>query len=315
MRNFGHAVAMTDERPQLIDPAAVARQRDRAADGFDDVDFLKAAVAERLMDRIDLIRRDLPHVLEAGCHTGTLTSQLLAHPKINQVTAFDPSPRMAAHTSNRCGIDVSVVPFEDIPFKDQRFDAVISAFALHWSNDLPGTLIQLAQRLNPDGVMLVALAGGETLAALRNCLATAESDVAGGMSLRVLPMGDIRDMGGLIGRAGLTMPVADSDTITVTYPHIFQLMAELRAMGEGNAMTDRLRRPTSRQVFLRAAEIYHEEYGDADGRLPVDFEIITLTGWSPDASQPKPLKPGSAETRLAAALGVDENDPLTPTED
>ena len=300
----------TTSQPQLIDPAAVARQRDRAADRFDDVDFLKSAVSDRIMDRIDMIRRDLPSVLEAGCHTGTLTAQLLAHPKITSVTAFDPSPRMAAITAERYGIETCAAPLEEIPFEDRRFDAVVSSFVLHWSNDLPGTLIQLARRLNPDWVLLVALAGGETLSALRNCLASAESEVTGGMAPRVLPMGDIRDMGGLIGRAGLTMPVADSDTLTVTYPHIFKLMAELRAMGEGNAITDRLPYPTSRRVFMRAAEIYHQEYGDADGRLPVDFEIITLTGWSPDESQPKPLKPGSAETRLAAALGVDEKDPF-----
>lgn len=296
-------------QPELIDPVHLARQRDRAADGFDGVDFLKSAVADRIMDRIDMIRRDLPSVLEAGCHTGTLTKRLLAHPKISSVTAFDPSSRMAEITAKRCDIDVITAPFEQVPFEGQRFDAIISAFALHWSNDLPGTLIQLAQRLNPDGVLLVALAGGETLSALRNCLASAESEISGGMAPRVLPMGDIRDMGGLIGRAGLTMPVADSETLTVTYPHIFKLMGELRAMGEGNAMTGRLRHPTSRRVFLRAAEIYHQEYGE-DDRLPVDFEIITLTGWSPDKSQPKPLKPGSAQTRLATALGVHENDPL-----
>ena len=294
--------------PILIDRDQVSRQRDRAASGFDDVDFLKTAVAERIMDRLDMIRRDLPNVLEVGCHTGGLTSQLLAHPKIKTVTAFDPSPKMAQITADRFGIEVAAAPFEDIPFEDRKFDAVVSAFALHWSNDLPGSLIQLAKRLNPDGVLLVALAGGETLSALRNCLASAESEVSGGMSPRVLPMGDIRDMGGLIGRAGLTMPVADSDTITVTYPHIFKLMAELRAMGEGNAMTDRLKVPTSRQVFLRAAEMYHQQYGDDQGRLPVDFEIITLTGWSPDANQPKPLKPGSAEARLADALGTTETD-------
>ena len=294
--------------PMLIDRNQVSRQRDRAASGFDEVDFLKTAVAERIMDRLDMIRRDLPNVLEVGCHTGTLTAQLLAHPKIKTVTAFDPSPKMAQITADRFGIEVTAAPLEEIPFEDRKFDAVVSAFALHWSNDLPGSLIQLAQRLNPDGVLLVALAGGETLSALRNCLASAESEASGGMSLRVLPMGDIRDMGGLIGRAGLTMPVADSDTITVTYPHIFKLMAELRAMGEGNAMTDRLKMPTSRQVFLRAAEMYHQQYGDDEGRLPVDFEIITLTGWSPDANQPKPLKPGSAEARLADALGATETD-------
>lgn len=298
----------TQNTPILINQAHVARQRDRAAYGFDDVDFLKTAVAERIMDRIDMIKRDIPHVLEAGCHTGSLTAKLLSHPKIKTVSAFDPSPKMAEITASRFGVEAIAAPFEDVPFEGQRFDAVVSAFALHWSNDLPGTLIQLARRLNPDGLLLVALAGGETLSALRNCLASAESEVSGGMSPRVLPMGDIRDMGGLISRAGLTMPVADSDTITVTYPHLFKLMGELRAMGEGNAMTDRLNHPTSRRVFLRAAELYQAQYGDAEGRLPVDFEIITLTGWSPDASQPKPLKPGSAETRLADALGTTETD-------
>ena len=297
-------------RQELFDPDLVARQRDRAAEGFDSVDFLKSAVTDRIIDRIDMIRRDLPHVLEAGCHTGSLTSQLLAHPKISSVTAFDPSPHMAEITAKRCGIEVAVAPFERIPFEDQCFDAVISAFALHWSNDLPGTLIQLAGRLKSDGVLMVAMAGGETLLALRNCLASAESELTGGMAPRVSPMGDIRDMGALISRAGLTMPVADSDTLTVTYSNIFALMGELRAMGEGNAMTGRLRHPTSRQVFIRAATLYYEEYGDADGRLPVNFEIITLTGWSPDENQPKPLKPGSAEARLASALGVDEKDPL-----
>jgi SAM-dependent methyltransferase len=299
--------------PHLIDCKTVARRRDRAAAGFDDVGFLKSAVADRLMDRIDTIKRDLPDVLDAGCHTGGLTSRLLDHPKIKTVKAFDPSPVMARITADRFGIDAVPAPFEDMPFADTRFDAVVSAFALHWSDDLPGSLIQLAHRLKPDGVLLVALAGGETLSALRNCLASAESEVTGGMSPRVLPMGDIRDMGGLIGRAGLTMPVADSDTITVTYPDLFKLMGELRAMGETNAMSDRLNHPTSRRVFLRAAELYQEQYGDGEGRLPADFEIITLTGWAPDASQPKPLKPGSAEARLATALGTDEKDPIKPS--
>lgn len=302
---------MTDlnQRPLLIDPAALCRQRDRAAASFDQVDYLKRAVADRIMDRIDTIRRDLPRVLEAGCHTGMLTEMLLASPKVGEVLAFDPSPEMAARARARSGAEVAVAGFDDVPFDGERFDAVVSAFALHWANDLPGSLIQLRQRLKPDGVLLVALAGGETLNHLRNCLAVAESDVMGGMSPRVLPMGDIRDMGGLIGRAGLTMPVADSDIITVTYPDLLTLLMELRQMGEGNAMTDRLTKATPKSVFLRAAELYQDQYGTADGRITVAFEIITLTGWAPDASQPQPLKPGSAQARLADALGVDESDP------
>ena len=306
---------MTDqpERPALIDPAALRRQRDRASAGFDQVNYLKTAVADRIMDRIDTIRRDLPRVLEVGCHTGELTEMLMDCDKITTVNAFDPSPQMVARTEarfqGRGGVDVAVAGFDDVPFDGEMFDAVISAYALHWANDLPGSLIQLRQRLKPDGVLLVALAGGETLNHLRNCLAVAESDIMGGMSPRVLPMGDIRDMGGLIGRAGLTMPVADSDIITVTYPDLLTVLMELRAMGEGNAMTDRLKSMTPRSVFLRAAELYRDQYGTPDGRIAVSFEIITLTGWAPDASQPQPLKPGSAQVRLADALGVSETDP------
>ena len=301
---------MTDlpsQSPQsLIDEAAYIHRRDRSAAGFDGFDFLKQAVTERILDRVDTIRRDLPHVLDIGCHNGVLTEALLASPKITSVSAMDPSPEMAALTKKRCGVDAVAAPFDAIPFEGVQFDGIFSAFALHWANDLPGVLIQLRQRLKPDGVMMVALAGGETLSGLRAALASAEAEVSGGMSPRVLPMGDIRDMGGLISRAGLTMPVADSDTITVTYDNLFSLMADLRGMGEANALHGRVNRMTSKSVFMRAAEIYQERFATEDGRIKVDFEIITLTGWAPDASQPQPLKPGSANQSLASALGVEE---------
>ena len=292
----------------LIDDRAHIRNRDRAAANFDQFDFLKQAVTERIMDRIDTIRWDLPHVLDIGCHNGVLTEALLASPKITSVSAMDPSPEMARLTKQRCGVDVVAAPYDAIPFEGQQFDGIFSAFALHWANDLPGVLIQLRQRLKPDGVMVVALAGGETLGGLRAAMASAESEVSGGMSPRVLPMGDIRDMGGLISRAGLTMPVADSDTITVTYEHLFRLMADLRAMGESNAMNGRVKRMTGKSLLMRAAEIYQQRFGSDDGRISVDFEIITLTGWAPDASQPQPLKPGSAQQSLASALGVEDRD-------
>ena len=300
---------MTQERLKLIDDLAHCRNRDRAALGFDQVDYLKQAVVDRIMDRIDTIRRDLPHVLDIGCHHGALTKALLASPKVTSVSAMDPSAEMARITAERTGVDAQVAAYDSIPFEGQQFDGIFSAFALHWANDLPGVLIQLRQRLKPDGVLVVALAGGETLNNLRACFASAEAEVSGGMSPRVLPMGDIRDMGGLIGRAGLTMPVADSDTITVTYPDLFKLMAELRAMGESNAMVERSKRMTARAVMMRTAALYHEKFADEDGRIPAHFEIITLTGWAPDESQPKPLKPGSAQTSLAAALGTSERDP------
>ncbi|MGU9961965.1 MAG: methyltransferase domain-containing protein [Candidatus Puniceispirillales bacterium WSBS_2018_MAG_OTU23] len=302
------------DRPILVNEDAFQRNRNRAAKNFDQLDYIKSAVAERVMDRIDTIRRDLPLVLDVGCHTGSLTELLLKSPKITTVKAFDPSPEMVLRArvrtgGTRTGVQVECASFDRLPFEGVMFDAIVSAFSLHWANDLPGVLVQLQQRLKPDGVLVVALAGGVSLNHLRNCLVSAEIEQTGGMSPRVMPMADIKDMGGLISRAGLTMPVADSDVITVTYPDLMTLMAELRGMGEANAMTDRLKSMTPKSVFLRAAELYAQEYGDADGRIPASFEIITLTGWAADESQPKPLRPGSAKIRLADALGAKEHDP------
>jgi hypothetical protein len=148
--------------------------------------------------------------------------------------------------------------------------------------------------------------GGQTLHELRACLAEAESEITGGLSPRVLPMGEIRDLGGLLQRAGFALPVADSFSKTVRYRDALHLMRDLRLMGEGNALAARLRRPTRRAVLVRAAELYQAQYGDAEGRIPATFEIICLTGWAPADSQPKPLKPGSAAQRLADALNAAE---------
>jgi SAM-dependent methyltransferase len=304
-------MAMT-ERLDLIDIETLRRQRDRAAAGFDRLDYLKRAVAERIMDRIDTIRRDLPLVLDVGCHTGVLTEMLKATPKIGTVKALDPAAEMVARAHMRTGVEVAQADFDqmfcaDMPFFNDRFDAIVSAFSLHWANDLPGVLVQLKQWLKPDGVMLLALAGGDTLNRLRNCIAMAESEIMGGLSPRVLPMGDIRDMGGLIGRAGLVMPVADSDKITVTYPDFLTFLGEIRGMGEGNALAGRIRRFSPRALFLRAAELYQDEYAAEDGCITESFDIITLTGWSSGANQPEPLKPGSAKKSLADALGTQEH--------
>lgn len=185
-------------------------------------------------------------------------------------------------------------------------DLVIHALALHWADDPVGQLVQSRRALRPDGLFLGFLFGGQTLAELRACLAQAETEVTGGLSPRVLPMGEIRDLGGLLQRAGFALPVADSITRTVTYRNMAHLMADLRAMGEGNALAARLRRPTRRSVFLRAAQIYEQNFALPDGRIPATFEIITLTGWAPADSQPKPLRPGSAAQRLADALRTAE---------
>ena len=183
-------------------------------------------------------------------------------------------------------------------------DLVIHALALHWADDPVGQLVQCRRALRPDGLMICATFGGETLADLRRALALAESEVTGGLSPRVVPMGEVRDLGGLLQRAGFALPVADSMPYDVTYTDAFRLFADLRAMGETNALADRHRSPPPRATFLRAAELYAAAAGRKDGRVGATFEVVTLTGWAPDESQPKPLRPGSATHRLADALGT-----------
>ncbi len=195
---------------------------------------------------------------------------------------------------------------DTLPLPVGGHDLVIHALALHWANDPVGQLVQCRRALLPDGLFMALMFGGQTLHELRACLAEAEAQVTGGLSPRVLPMGEIRDLGGLLGRAGFALPVADSFTKTVLYRDAFHLMHDLRAMGEGNALQARLRRPTRRGVLIRAAEIYADRFATPDGLIPATFEIICLTGWAPHDSQQKPLRPGSAAARLADALNAAE---------
>lgn len=200
-----------------------------------------------------------------------------------------------------------IVPDDDhLALNPEAHDLVVHAMGLHWSNDPVGQLVQCRRALRPDGLFLGFLFGGQTLQELRACLAMAEAEVTGGLSPRVLPMGEIRDLGGLLQRAGFSLPVADSFAITVRYRDAVHLMKDLRAMGEANALNDRLRRPTPRSVIARTSEIYQAQYTDSEGRIPATFEIICLTGWAPHESQQKPLRPGSAVQRLAEALGSRE---------
>jgi SAM-dependent methyltransferase len=185
-------------------------------------------------------------------------------------------------------------------------DLVLHALALHWADDPVGQLIQCRRALRPDGLLLAICFGGQTLNELRASLGEAEIALTGGLSPRIAPMAEIRDLGALLQRAGLALPVADAWTQRVEYADPFALMRDLRAMGESNALAARLRRPTRRAVLLRAAERYAETFATAEGRIPASFEFIALTGWAPDAGQPQPLRPGSAKTRLADALGTQE---------
>ena len=186
------------------------------------------------------------------------------------------------------------------------YDLVVHALALHWADDPVGQLVQCRRALAPDGLLVAMLLGGETLSELRTALAQAEAETSGGASPRVAPMADVRDWGALLSRAGLSLPVADSDRLRATYPDALALMRDLRAMGEGNALAARHRRIPPRTLFARAAALYAARHPAKGGRVEATFEIVTLTGWAPHPDQPRALRPGSATARLSEALGTAE---------
>jgi NADH dehydrogenase [ubiquinone] 1 alpha subcomplex assembly factor 5 len=290
----------------VFDRATLRRRRERAARAGG-AEFLFVEAAERLAERLEDINRVFPQALDLGCRDGPMARALFTaaggtRGGIVDLVQADPAPGFASRTS---GLRLAADP-ELLPFAPASFDAVLSALALHWVNDLPGALLQLRQALKPDGLLLASLLGGETLTELRQALIDAEIAEEGGLSPRVSPFADSRDLGGLLQRAGFALPVVDSDRIIATYPDALALMRELRAMGESNAVVERRRSLTRRATLLRAAALYEARFALPDGRIPATFEIITLTGWAPHESQPKPLRRGSAKTRLATALGGNE---------
>ncbi|MFN6951554.1 MAG: methyltransferase domain-containing protein [Albidovulum sp.] len=269
--------------PNLTDRAALSRNRARALAQGADL-FLHEDCAAEAKERL-----------------GEVNKRFTA-PAV--VTAF-PAPWLAILPDARIVADDPVLALEA-----GAHDLVIHALSLHWATDPVGQLIQCRRALRPDGLFLGVLFGGRTLSELRIALAEAESRLIGGLSPRVLPMAEIRDLGALLQRAGFALPVADAVRRTVTYATMFHLIADLRAMGEGNALAARSRRATPRALFPAAAELYAESFPADGGRVAATFEMIWITGWAPDASQPKPLRPGSAVQRLADALGATET-PLT----
>ena len=285
-----------------FDRETLRRRRDRAAATLGDFDFLLREVGERLLDRLADIRRTFPLAIDLGGHTGQLAALLDGRGGIERLVSCDLSPRMAA-LAPRPSIACDE---EFLPFADASLDLVLSSFSLHWVNDLPGALVQVRRALKPDGLFLAAMAGGETLKELRWALSEAEIAEEGGLSPRVSPVADVRDIGNLLGRAGFTLPVADSETITVSYADPLRLMTDLRGMGESNAVAERRRTPLRRATMAAAAARYRERFAGADGRVPATFQIVYLTGWAPHAEQPKALRPGSAQARLADALGSAE---------
>jgi NADH dehydrogenase [ubiquinone] 1 alpha subcomplex assembly factor 5 len=284
-----------------FDQRAVRQHRARAAIARN-AEFLFVESAERLADRLADFNRRFPRALDLGCRDGLLGRQCGSRGGIELLVAADPAARFAGQAP----APRLVAEPEALPFAAGSFDLVLSNLMLQWTNDLPGALLQLRHALKPDGLLLASLCGGETLTALRQSLIEAESEIEGGVSPRVSPFADPRDLAGLLQRAGFALPVVDSDTIEATYPDALTLMRDLRHMGESNAVALRRRNFTRRATLSRAAAIYETRFARPDGRIPACFEIVTLTAWAPHESQPKPLRPGSAATRLADALGTQE---------
>jgi SAM-dependent methyltransferase len=288
----------------IFDRSLARRHLARALKGGPE-SFLLDRVAEDLLDRLRAVLRPFSDALDFGTPGLQVARGLATRSDMVNITRAAPLAGLAGDG----GWSAVVADEELVPFAAERFDLVVSALALQTINDLPGTLSQLRRVLKPDGLFLGCLAGGQTLQELRGAFAAAEAEMEGGASPRVSPFADLRDMGSLLQRAGFALPVTDVDTITVRYDHLFALMRDLRAMGATNVLVQRSRKPLRRATLLRAAEIYAEKYADADGRIRATFEFVWLSGWAPHESQQKPLKPGSAQMRLADALGTTEMKP------
>ena len=283
--------------PRLFDRSLLATRRARArARPRAGADFLLTRVVDDLDDRLGTVLRHFPHAIDLGPFAGPAARILAASGKVDHSLVVAPD-----------GPERDVLASEEaLPFGPESLDLVVSMLGLHFVDDLPGTLVQIRRALRPDGLFLASLLGGSTLMELRDSLMAAELELRGGVSPRVVPFLDVRDLGGLLQRAGFTLPVTDTDRVTVRYGTLFDLVADLRAMGATNPLIERSRRIDTKTLFLRAAEIYAERHADPDGRLRATFEIVWASGWSPHESQQKPLAPGSATHRLADALKTRE---------
>ena len=285
--------------PKIFDRVLLRRRRDRIAGAADPKrDFLFAESGERMLDRLDDVNRRFPLALDLGSRDGLLARLLQGRGGIETLIQGDLSLGML----RRAGGRVLQLDEEALPFAPESFDLVLANLSLHWTNDLPGALAQIKHVLKPDGLFLGVLFGAGTLGELRTVLMEAEITETGGASARVSPFADLRDAAGLLQRAGFALPVADVETVTVTYAGMMPLLADLRAMGEANILDARLKRPTRRAVIARAAALYQEKFADADGRIPASFRLIFLTGWAPHESQQQPARRGSGKVNLGEAL-------------
>jgi SAM-dependent methyltransferase len=288
-------------QPVIFDRALVAA-RLRRAQRQGAATFLLDRVAEDMGDRLAAVLRKFARAADIGTPADAVARVLAATAAVGTLVTMRPD---FAAAKKDTGLTV-VADEEAIPFGAGTLDLAVSALALQSVNDLPGVLIQIRRALKPDGLFLAALLGGDTLTELRDSLFTAEAEIEGGASPRVAPFTEVRAAGALLQRAGFALPVADVDRVIVRYDSLFALAADLRRMGATNPLADRRRVPLRRATLRRAAEIYAERYSDPDGRVRATFDIVWLSGWSPHESQQQPLKPGSARTRLADALGTHE---------
>ncbi len=292
---------MSDERV-LFDRKLLRTRRARFAHEIGPRDSLLAHVAREIGERIALMLRPFPLGLDLGAYHGLVGRRASQLPSVGAVIYAESVFELAALCPRP-----SLVCDEDLlPFKEASLNLVVSGLALHRVNDLPGALIQICRALAPDGLFMAALLGAGALLELRRVLLEAEVEMNGGASPRVAPFGDVREYGALLQRAGFALPVADAETLTVSYASPRELMREVRALGGGNVLLTRSRRPLARKTLERAESFYRERHGLLDGRVSATFEIVYLSGWGPDQNQQKPLKPGSAAGRLADALGTKE---------
>jgi SAM-dependent methyltransferase len=267
--------------PILFDRALLRARQNRALHG-EPARFLLDRVTEDMDERLHAVVRDFTDVADIG--TPGEVFRTASRDRFRSVTHIDLSEQ------------------ETLPLQPEALDLVVSALAFQFVNDLPGVLAQIRRALKPDGLLLAAMIGGDTLTELRQSFAAAEAECEGGVSPRVAPFADLRDVGSLLQRAGFALPVTDVDRIMVRYDSAFALMADLRRMGATNVLVERRRTPTRRATMLRMAQIYGERFADADGRIRATFDVLWLSGWAPHESQQQPLRPGSAKASLAEAV-------------
>lgn len=284
--------------PQIFDRTMLVRRLARAA-RIGPASFLMDRVVDDLLDRLAATKRQFVQTLDVASPLPAAAEALTQSAPERALTRLSLLPEQ----EEQRWTSVTGDP-EAMQFPAERFDLAVSLLGLQWVNDLPGVLVQIRRLLAPDGLFQGCMIGGQSLHELRSAFTQAEAEITGGATPRVAPFADLRDLGGLLQRAGLALPVTDIDTVTVRYSNLFALMADLRAMGASNILAQRSRRFLRRDVLMRAAEIYASDYADADGRVRATFEILWASGWAPHESQQKPLRPGSARMRLADALPV-----------